>query len=152
MSGKFSGLAEAVSALIEGETDVIAALANVSAAIAMFTDRINWAGFYLLKGETLVLGPFQGKPACARIQLRKGVCGTAAEKREILRVADVHLFPGHIACDENSRSEIVLPIFKSGAVFGVLDIDSPDLARFTEKDAEVFGNIAENLSEWITAL
>jgi GAF domain-containing protein len=98
-------------------------------------DRINWAGFYLLKGSDLVLGPFQGKPACTRIPIGKGVCGTAAEKRQVQLVEDVDRFPGHIACDPASRSEIVLPIIVDDRLLGVLDIDSPIKARFDHKDA-----------------
>lgn len=120
--------------LIEGEDDVIANLANVSALIFQSLDRINWAGFYLLKHEELVLGPFQGKPACLRIPIGKGVCGTVVQTRASQVVADVLQFPGHIACDPDSRSEIVIPIFYHGVIMGVLDIDSQDTGRFTQED------------------
>ncbi len=132
---KYELLAQQLQALIEGEPDLIANLSNASAAINEALENINWAGFYLVKENMLVLGPFQGKPACIRISFGKGVCGTAAKKDETQLVKDVHEFPGHIACDSASRSEIVIPIHnKSGVVAAVLDIDSPDLARFDETD------------------
>ncbi|MCH5351957.1 MAG: GAF domain-containing protein [Acutalibacter sp.] len=107
-------------------------------------DRLNWAGFYLTHGEELLLGPFQGKPACIHIPWRKGVCGTAAAKKETVIVPDVHEFPGHIACDSASRSEIVVPLVnRNGEVLGVLDIDSPFPARFSEEDAEVLEKLAQ---------
>ena len=128
-SSKYELLAQQLQALIEGEPDLIANLSNASAAINEALENINWAGFYLVKENMLVLGPFQGKPACIRIPFGKGVCGTAAKKDETQE------FPGHIACDSASRSEIVIPIHnKSGVVAAVLDIDSPDLARFDETD------------------
>ncbi|WP_217558360.1 GAF domain-containing protein [Paenibacillus sp. GbtcB18] len=123
-----------LKALIEGEPSRIANLANASALLGQFLQDINWVGFYLLEGEQLVLGPFQGLPACVRIPLGRGVCGTAAQKRETLVVEDVERFPGHIACDAASRSEIVIPLVKDGELLGVLDIDSPNLARFDETD------------------
>ncbi|WP_405082086.1 GAF domain-containing protein [Paenibacillus chitinolyticus] len=123
-----------LKALIEGEPSRIANLANASALLGQFLRDINWVGFYLLEGEQLVLGPFQGLPACVRIPLGRGVCGTAAQKRETLVVEDVEQFPGHIACDAASRSEIVVPLVKDGELLGVLDIDSPDLSRFDETD------------------
>jgi GAF domain-containing protein len=119
-----------VQGLLAGETDAIANAANIAAAIWQHMDRINWAGFYFLKGDTLVLGPFQGKPACVRIPMGKGVCGTAAATRQTQLVADVHAFPGHIACDSASNSEIVVPLIRDGQVIGVLDIDSPEFSRF----------------------
>ncbi len=119
-----------VQGLLAGESDPIANAANTAAAIWQHLARINWAGFYFLQGETLVLGPFQGKPACVRIPLGKGVCGTAAATRQTQLVPDVHAFPGHIACDSASNSEIVVPLVRDGQVIGVLDIDSPDLGRF----------------------
>ena len=134
-SSKYELLAQQLQALIEGEPDLIANLSNASAAINEALVNINWDGIYLVKENMLVLGPFQGKPACIRIQFGKGVCGTAAKKDETQLVKDVHEFPGHIACDSASRSEIVIPIHdKNGAVAAVLDIDSPDLARFDETD------------------
>ena len=132
---KYELLAQQLQALIEGEPDLIANLSNASAAINEALENINWAGFYLVKENMLVLGPFQGKPACIRISFGKGVCGTAAQKNQTQLVKDVHEFPGHIACDSASRSEIVIPIHnKSAAVAAVLDIDSPDMAPFYETD------------------
>ena len=131
----YDSLLSQVSALIEGETDLIANLSNVSALLNLALDDLNWVGFYLLKSpEQLVLGPFQGKPACLRIPVGRGVCGTAVASGQTQRVADVHAFVGHIACDSASNSEIVLPIFADGRVVAVLDIDSPSLARFDAED------------------
>ncbi|QAA34220.1 GAF domain-containing protein [Clostridium manihotivorum] len=117
---------------LETETDLIANLSNISALIKFYMDDCNWAGFYIMREDELVLGPFQGLPACYRIKLGSGVCGTAAQDKKVLRVQDVHEFPGHIACDSASNSEIVLPIIKDGKVFGVLDLDSPNVGRFGE--------------------
>ena len=122
-------------ALIQGVPHLVANLANVSALIFTTLEDINWAGFYLLEGDKLVLGPFQGNPACVEIAIGKGVCGTAAAKDAVQLVPDVHLFEGHIACDSASRSEIVVPLHQGGKVIGVLDIDSPSLSRFTEEDS-----------------
>ncbi|MEW9051758.1 MAG: GAF domain-containing protein [Neobacillus sp.] len=126
-----------LDALLHGEKNQVANLSNASALLNQFLDRINWVGFYLMdtNGE-LVLGPFQGLPACVRIPIGKGVCGTSALKRETVRVADVHQFPGHIACDAASQSEIVIPLIKDGRLLGVLDIDSPEKNRFDELDQE----------------
>lgn len=123
-----------LQALLEGETNRIANLANASALLYQFLDEVNWAGFYLMEGEELVLGPFQGLPACVRIPLGKGVCGTSAKRKETILVDDVDQFPGHIACDAASRSEIVVPMIHRGEVVGVLDIDSPVLSRFDQVD------------------
>lgn len=123
-----------LGSLIEGERSTAANLANASALLNFFMNDINWVGFYLFDGRELVLGPFQGLPACIRIPMGKGVCGTSAERRETLRVEDVHAFPGHIACDAASNSEIVVPIVKEGQLLGVLDIDSPLKGRFDEQD------------------
>jgi L-methionine (R)-S-oxide reductase len=125
-----------LGALLAGESDPTANLANASALLAQTLERINWCGFYLRRGEELVLGPFQGKPACVRIPLGKGVCGTSAARRETLVVPDVLLFPGHIACDADSRSEIVVPIVQGGILRGVLDVDAPETDRFDEGDRE----------------
>ncbi|QOR65852.1 GAF domain-containing protein [Cytobacillus suaedae] len=125
-----------LTALIEDEKNTIANLANASALLNQFLENINWVGFYITEGEQLVLGPFQGLPACVRIPFGKGVCGTSAQNKETLRVADVHLFPGHIACDAASASEIVVPMIKNNKVLGVLDIDSPIKDRFDEIDQE----------------
>ena len=120
--------------LLQGETDFIANCANMSALLWHSLPDLNWAGFYRLAGDQLVLGPFQGKPACVRIPVGKGVCGTAAATRQTQLVPDVHAFPGHIACDPASRSEIVVPLVKNGQLLGVLDLDSPRPARFDEAD------------------
>mgnify|MGYP003577259408 CR=1 FL=1 len=129
-------LVKELSALIAGEPDFIANLANASALLYQALPDLNWAGFYLLKQGELVVGPFQGKPACVRIAIGKGVCGTAAQRRETVIVRDVHEFPGHIACDAASNSEIVVPMVRDGELIGVLDLDSPKLARFDEQDRE----------------
>ena len=130
----YENLEQAVKLQIESEADLIANLSNISAFIMFYLEDLNWAGFYILKGDELVLGPFQGKPACCRIPLGKGVCGTAARQKTTIRVEDVHKFEGHIACDSASNSEIVVPLCKNGQVWGVLDIDSPNLNRFSEID------------------
>jgi GAF domain-containing protein len=129
--------------LLEGERDLIANAANVAALIWQIVPEINWAGFYFMKGGELVLGPFQGKPACVRIAVGKGVCGTAAARRETVLVEDVHAFPGHIACDSASNSEIVVPLIVGGVVRGVLDIDSPHHARFDAEDRRAIEAVAD---------
>jgi L-methionine (R)-S-oxide reductase len=123
-----------MSALFVGERNGLANTANMSALLYEALPNLNWVGFYFLEGRELVLGPFQGKVACVRIALGQGVCGTAAERRETVIVADVHAFPGHIACDAASRSEIVVPLIQNGRLLGVLDLDSPQLARFDHED------------------
>lgn len=130
----YAELARQAGGLLTGERDWIANAANISALIFTSLPDLNWAGFYFLKGETLVLGPFQGKPACVRIAVGRGVCGAAVEQRKTLRVADVNAFAGHIACDSASRSELVVPLIKDGKVLGVLDLDSPSLSRFNADD------------------
>lgn len=139
-----------LKALVEGEEDIIANLSNASALLNQFLEDINWVGFYLLKEDQLVLGPFQGLPACVRIPLGRGVCGTAAEKKETLRIADVHQFPGHIACDAASNSEIVVPLVSDGKVIGVLDIDSPSNNRFTELDQAFLEEFVDVLMEHVS--
>ncbi len=130
------------------ETDMTANLANASALLKMHLPDINWAGFYLFDGAELVLGPFQGLPACIRIPLGKGVCGTAAERRATIIVPDVHLFPGHIACDAASRSEIVVPLLHgNGTLYGVLDVDSATPNRFTDSDRVFLETFASVLME-----
>lgn len=131
---RYRVLETSLVSLLEGESDPLANLSNAAALLAQSLDRINWCGFYLLRGEELVLGPFQGKPACVRIAPGKGVCGTAAAGRETLIVPDVSRFPGHIACDPASRSEIVVPILENGVLRGVLDVDAPEVARFDDED------------------
>ena len=132
----YSELNARLQSLIEGVPHPIANLANAAALLWESLERINWAGFYLMEGETLVLGPFQGKAACIEIPRGRGVCGTAAVENATQLVPNVHDFPGHIACDSASNSEIVVPLRKDGAVRGVLDIDSPFFDRFTEVDRE----------------
>lgn len=128
-------LASQLEALLAGEADPIANAANTSALIFQMLPDLNWAGFYFLKQENeLVLGPFQGKPACVRIAVGRGVCGTAVERAQSILVEDVHAFPGHIACDAASRSELVVPLLRDGAVFGVIDLDSPIASRFDRDD------------------
>ncbi|QPA30381.1 GAF domain-containing protein [Thermaerobacillus caldiproteolyticus] len=134
-----------LKSLIEGEPNAIANLANASALLNQFLEKVNWVGFYLTEGDELVLGPFQGLPACVRIPFGKGVCGTAAKNKKTERVADVHLFPGHIACDAASQSEIVVPMIKNGEVIGVLDIDSPVKNRFDEVDQYYLEKFVETL-------
>jgi GAF domain-containing protein len=133
-AGDYANLAQELESLLAGERDLIANAANTAALLFNALPDVNWVGFYLLKDGELVVGPFQGKPACVRIALGKGVCGTAAAERRTLLVPDVHAFPGHIACDAASRSEIVIPLMRPEGLLGVLDLDSPSLARFDEAD------------------
>lgn len=134
---------------ISEEEDLIANLANASSIINIMTDNINWAGFYLMKDGELVVGPFQGKPACNRIKIGKGACGTAVSERKVQRVDNVHEFQGHIACDSASNSEIVVPIIKDDIVYGVLDIDSEEFSRFGELEEEFFTRFVEILNEYV---
>jgi GAF domain-containing protein len=138
----YARLAQELAALLAGERDFIANAANTAALIYAALPEVNWAGFYFLKAGELVVGPFQGRPACVRIALGKGVCGTAAAERRTLVVPDVHAFPGHIACDAASRSEIVIPLLAGALLLGVLDIDSPRTARFDAADAAGLGELA----------
>jgi L-methionine (R)-S-oxide reductase len=130
----YAELDASLAALLAGETDWVANTANMAALIWDVLPDLNWAGFYIARGETLVLGPFQGKPACIRIPFGKGVCGTAAAAGRSVLVEDVHAFPGHIACDAASASELVVPLIRDGRVLGVLDLDSPHHARFNDED------------------
>ena len=146
----YAELLEQANALFEGEHDFVANAANLSALLFHNLPHLNWAGFYFLKEEGLVLGPFQGKPACVRIAVGKGVCGTAARDKKTIVVPDVSAFPGHIACDADSKSEIVVPLIRFGKVIGVMDLDSPNLARFDDEDrrglealADVFLNATD---------
>ncbi len=142
----YSLLCAQLRSLVEGVPHEIANLANASALLWQSLEDLNWAGFYLLEGDRLVLGPFQGKPACIEIALTRGVCGAAAREDRTQRVADVHAFPGHIACDCASNSELVIPLHRGGKVCGVLDLDSPSIGRFGEEDArglEAFAQILE---------
>ena len=138
-------IAEQLSALTEGVPYQVANLANASALLWQEMERINWVGFYKMTGGVLVLGPFQGKPACIEIPVGRGVCGTAVAEDRVQLVYDVHDFPGHIACDSASNSEIVLPIHVDGKIWGVLDIDSPYVGRFTEADREGLLKVVEIL-------
>ncbi len=140
-------LASQMKALLEGETNTTANLANASALINDALSGINWAGFYLMDNEELVLGPFQGKVACVRIPVGRGVCGTAVKENTAQLVMDVHNFPGHIACDSASKSELVIPLRHEGVVVGVLDIDSPQIGRFDKTDAEELEKIARIIEE-----
>ena len=134
-----------VDALTEDETDWLANLSNVAAAVYDHVHGVNWAGFYLLKNGELVLGPFQGRPACVRIAVGRGVCGAAVSERRTQVVPDVHAFPGHIACDARSRSEIVVPMIVGGQVVGVLDIDSPELRNFDIEDRRALETIVADI-------
>ena len=142
----YRDLLDAARALTEGEPDGVANMANVAALLAQFLPDLNWAGFYRMVGGELVLGPFVGKPACIRIPLGKGVCGAAAQRGETQLVPDVHAFPGHIACDAASRSELVVPVTCDGAVVAVIDLDSPSPARFDAEDAAGIEALASILS------
>jgi GAF domain-containing protein len=135
-------LVSQAAGLLSGERDRIANAANLSALIFQSMDRLNWAGFYFFKGGELVVGPFQGKPACVRIPLGRGVCGRAAESREVIRVFDVDAFDDHIVCDADSRSEIVLPLVKDSELIGVLDLDSPVKGRFSDADQAMLEQLA----------
>jgi L-methionine (R)-S-oxide reductase len=139
----YADLAAQLSSLLEGEHDVVANAANCAALIFHSLADVNWAGFYFLKEGELVLGPFQGNPACVRIALGKGVCGTAAQLKQTVVVENVYEFPGHIACDIASKSEIVVPLINDGRLIGVLDVDSPSLARFDDEDAQGLNELAE---------
>lgn len=140
-------LKKEIDALTQGVPYETANLANASAALWQAMGNINWVGFYLMEMGKLVLGPFQGKPACIEIPLGRGVCGTAAQEKRTVLVEDVHQFPGHIACDSASNSEIVVPIFENGAVYGVLDIDSPYVSRFTIEDQRELEEIVKILEK-----
>jgi L-methionine (R)-S-oxide reductase len=142
----YRDLVSALQGLIGGETDAVANMANAAGLIWESLPDLNWAGFYRNVGGELVLGPFQGRPACIRIPFGTGVCGVAAETRQVQRVADVHAFPGHIACDSASNSEIVLPLVRDGALLGVLDLDSPKHDRFDEEDEAGLRTVAEILA------
>lgn len=146
-SAFYERLTKQAVSLVEGEPDLIANISNISALLFMELEDINWAGFYLLKGEQLVLGPFQGNPACVRIPVGLGVCGTAIAENKVQRVADVHQFEGHIACDAASNSEIVIPFSVNGELYGVLDIDSPSLSRFDQSDEDGLVSLVKELQK-----
>ena len=147
----YKNLAEQLSSLLEGENDFIANAANFSSLIYHSLPDLNWAGFYVVRDRELVLGPFQGKPACVRIEIGKGVCGTAAKLAQTVVVENVHTFPGHIACDSESNSEIVVPLTKDGRLLGVLDLDSPLIGRFDEDDARGLNDLVSLLTNSLTA-
>ena len=138
-----------IESFLEDETDIIANLSNISAVINEYIEDLNWCGFYFLKDNDLVLGPFQGKPACIRIKPGKGVCFAAIQKGSILNVPDVEDFPSHIACDSDTKSELVSPIYKNGVVYGVLDLDSPKLNRFTNTESHYINLVCEKISKFL---
>jgi L-methionine (R)-S-oxide reductase len=142
----YRDLASALGGLVAGEPDPIANMANASALIFETLPDVNWVGFYRNVGDELVLGPFQGRPACIRIKFGEGVCGVAAETRQVQRVEDVHAFPGHIACDSASNSEIVVPLVRDGELIGLLDLDSPTTGRFSDEDEAGCIRLGEILS------
>jgi L-methionine (R)-S-oxide reductase len=143
--GSYVQLHSHLALVIQGERDFIANMANTSALLFHSLPQLNWAGFYLFKQDQLVLGPFQGKPACIRIAMGRGVCGTAAQRREAVVVPDVRQFPGHIACDDASQSEVVVPLIWQSRLIGVMDLDSPVAGRFDEIDASGLASVAEIL-------
>ena len=145
----YADLLAAADGLTAGESDAVANMANVAALLWDYLPDVNWTGFYRVVGGELVLGPFAGRPACIRIPFGQGVCGTAATRGETQLVADVHAFPGHIACDPASRSELVVPVKRGGRVIAVIDLDSPDLARFNAEDARGIEALAARLEKRI---
>ena len=145
----YRDLASAIEGLVAGESDAVANMANAAAVIWETLPDINWVGFYRNVDGELVLGPFQGRPACIRIKFGEGVCGEAAATRQVQRIEDVHAFPGHIACDSASNSEIVVPIIRDGELIAVLDIDSPNTGRFSEEDEAGCARLAEILARAI---
>ncbi|MGG0656328.1 GAF domain-containing protein [Rummeliibacillus pycnus] len=149
LTARYNLLAKQLDALLEGEMDTISNLSNASALLNQFLENINWCGFYLMKNNELLLGPFQGLPACVHIPIGRGVCGTVAQSEQTLVVEDVNAFPGHIACDSASQSEIVVPIIVDNALYGVLDIDSPTKNRFTKEDQIGLEQFVEVLTKHI---
>lgn len=146
---KYNYMLTSLEGQLSSEKDIIANLSNASAIINALMDRINWVGFYFVKDGELVLGPFQGLPACNRIKVSAGVCGAAVTTKQVQLVPNVHEFPGHIACDCASNSELVLPIIKDGIIYGVLDLDSPELNRFTELEASYLQKFVDKLNKYI---
>ncbi|MEG2353451.1 MAG: GAF domain-containing protein [Clostridium sp.] len=146
---KYRYMNNLIQGQLSSESDAVANLSNASAIIKVIFHDINWVGFYLLREDELVLGPFQGLPACNRIEIGKGVCGSAALEQKIYRIDNVHDFPGHIACDSASNSEIVIPIIQEGVVYGVLDIDSPKISRFSELEEKYLVKFVEELLKYI---
>lgn len=148
----YQSLNQMLDTLLEGEDDIVSHLANASALLNQFLTDVNWVGFYTMKNGQLQLGPFQGKPACVTIPVGKGVCGTAVSEKSTMRIDDVHQFPGHIACDAASQSEIVVPIIINDSVFGVLDIDAPVKDRFTAEDQQGLENFVSILERHLLKL
>lgn len=148
----YQSLNQMLDTLLEGEDDIVSHLANASALLNEFLTDVNWVGFYTMKNGQLQLGPFQGKPACVTIPVGKGVCGTAVSEKSTMRIDDVHQFPGHIACDAASQSEIVVPIIINDSVFGVLDIDAPVKDRFTAEDQQGLENFVSILERHLLKL
>lgn len=138
----YDAIVEQASSLLAGQGDLVANAANLSSLLFHALDEVNWVGFYFLKGDKLIVGPFQGRPACVAIPMGRGVCGTAAALRKVQRVPDVHAFDGHIACDAASRSEIVIPLIRNGELLGVLDLDSPVTDRFDQDDEDFLRKMA----------
>lgn len=149
LTAKYDLLTKQLDALLEGESDTIANLSNASALLNQFLTEVNWCGFYIMKDGELLLGPFQGLPACVHIPIGRGVCGTAAQSQKTVVVEDVHTFSGHIACDSASQSEIVVPIIMNGNLYGVLDIDSPVKSRFSKEDQAGIEKYVEVLTKHI---
>ncbi|MEJ7525813.1 GAF domain-containing protein [Staphylococcus lugdunensis] len=149
-STNYNLLSKQLQSLIEDETNLIAILSNTSALLNDNLDQINWVGFYLIDNQELILGPFQGHPACVHIAIGKGVCGTAVAQNQTQRIADVHQFPGHIACDAQSKSEIVIPLHQNNEIIGVLDIDSPIKSRFTEEDQRQLENLVSIIEQQLS--
>ncbi|ARJ11261.1 GAF domain-containing protein [Staphylococcus lugdunensis] len=149
-STNYNLLSKQLQSLIEDETNLIAILSNTSALLNDNLDQINWVGFYLIDNQELILGPFQGHPACVHIAIGKGVCGTAVAQKQTQCIADVHQFPGHIACDAQSKSEIVIPLHQNNEIIGVLDIDSPINSRFTEEDQRQLENLVSIIEQQLS--
>ena len=149
-STNYNLLSKQLQSLIEDETNLIAILSNTSALLNDNLDQINWVGFYLIDNQELILGPFQGHPACVHIAIGKGVCGTAVAQNQTQRIADVHQFPGHIACDAQSKSEIVIPLHQNNEIIGVLDIDSPINSRFTEENQRQLENLVSIIEQQLS--
>ncbi len=143
-------MCEIIKSTLKEEKNIIANLSNISAILNFYIEDLNWVGFYIKENDELVLGPFQGKPACIRIKDGKGVCGTASYEKKIIVVNNVNEFKGHIACDSETNSEIVLPIYKEGKVYGVLDLDSPQLSRFSNLEKKYLEIIANYISEYLS--
>ena len=149
---KLASMVRVIQGQPQHESNALALIANSTAIMAAYLDDINWIGFYILRNNELVLGPFQGKPACSRIKVGEGVCGTSVKDEKTMLVKDVDEFQGHIACDSASRSEVVVPIVHNGQVIAVLDCDSPSLDRFSRAEAHAFEEIAKVLAEYIALL